>query len=102
MNPCTASRASYTILSRRSFLNASVAAGGGLVVSLSLPLARSEAAPSGFSPNAFIRIGDDGEVVLTMPYVEMGQGTYTSIPMPVPGRAGRSRRWRSSPDAGAL
>src|SRR5207253_2119749 len=25
--------------------------------------------------------GSDGKVVLTMPYVEMGQGTYTSIPM---------------------
>ena len=32
-------------------------------------------------PNAFIRIGSDGQIVLTMPYVEMGQGTYTSIPM---------------------
>jgi isoquinoline 1-oxidoreductase subunit beta len=81
MNPGTASHTSDTILSRRSFLNASVAAGGGLLLSLSLPLARSEAAPEGFSPNAFIRIGGDGEVVLTMPYVEMGQGTYTSIPM---------------------
>src|SRR5262249_4544250 len=35
----------------------------------------------GFVPNAFIRIGGDGQIVLTMPYVEMGQGTYTSIPM---------------------
>jgi isoquinoline 1-oxidoreductase beta subunit len=34
-----------------------------------------------FVPNAFIRIGSDGQIVLTMPYVEMGQGTYTSIPM---------------------
>jgi isoquinoline 1-oxidoreductase beta subunit len=34
-----------------------------------------------FAPNAFIRIGSDGQIVLTMPYVEMGQGTYTSIPM---------------------
>ena len=32
-------------------------------------------------PNAFVRIGADGLVVLTMPYVEMGQGTYTSITM---------------------
>jgi isoquinoline 1-oxidoreductase subunit beta len=47
-----------------------------------LPLDRSEAASSeGLAPNAFIRIGSDGQVVLTMPYVEMGQGTYTSIPM---------------------
>ena len=28
-----------------------------------------------------MRIGGDGQIVLTMPYVEMGQGTYTSIPM---------------------
>jgi isoquinoline 1-oxidoreductase beta subunit len=52
------------------------------MLSLSLPFGRSEAAHSdGFQPNAFIRIEGDGEVVLTMPYVEMGQGTYTSIPM---------------------
>ena len=51
-------------------------------MSLSLPFGQSEAAASGdFVPNAFIRIGGDGQVVLTMPYVEMGQGTYTSIPM---------------------
>jgi isoquinoline 1-oxidoreductase subunit beta len=54
------------------------------MLSLSLPLAGSDAEAAGaeeFAPNAFIRIGDDGRVVLTMPYVEMGQGTYTSIPM---------------------
>ena len=74
--------ASDTNLSRRSFLATSAAAGGGLVLSLSLPLGRSEAATAeDFAPNAFIRIGSDGQVVLTMPYVEMGQGTYTSIPM---------------------
>src|SRR6516225_8158126 len=77
-----ASRASDNGLSRRSFLATSAALGGGLVVSLSLPIGRSEAATSeAFAPNAFIRIGTDGQVVLTMPYVEMGQGTYTSIPM---------------------
>ncbi|HXB76849.1 MAG TPA: xanthine dehydrogenase family protein molybdopterin-binding subunit [Bradyrhizobium sp.] len=75
-------RASDTNLSRRNFLTTSAAAGGGLVLSLSLPLGRSEAATSeAFAPNAFIRIGSDGQIVLTMPYVEMGQGTYTSIPM---------------------
>jgi isoquinoline 1-oxidoreductase beta subunit len=71
-------------LSRRGFLQASAAAGGGLLLGLQLPFAGSEsqAASSGtFEPNAFIRIGGDGQVVLTMPYVEMGQGTYTSIPM---------------------
>src|SRR5205085_267382 len=29
----------------------------------------------------FIRIDPKGQVTLIMPYVEMGQGTYTSIPM---------------------
>lgn len=68
-------------LSRRSLL-ATAAAGGAFMLSLSLPLGKSEAAsPEGFAPNAFIRIGSDGQVALTMPYVEMGQGTYTSIPM---------------------
>ena len=42
----------------------------------------AEAAESDrFEPNAFVRIDRDGQIVLTMPYVEMGQGTYTSIPM---------------------
>jgi isoquinoline 1-oxidoreductase subunit beta len=67
-------------LSRRSFLQAGAVAGGGLMLSLSLPLANGEAqvtAGDGFAPNAFIRIEGDGQIVLTMPYVEMGQGTYT-------------------------
>src|SRR5882672_5785117 len=77
-----ASCASDTHLSRRSFLGTGAAIGGGLMLSLSLPFGRSEAASSdSFTPNAFIRIGGDGQIVLTMPYVEMGQGTYTSIPM---------------------
>ena len=71
-------------LSRRRFLQVGAAAGGGLMLSLSLPLANggAEAADvDGFAPNAFIRVEGDGQIVLTMPYVEMGQGTYTSIPM---------------------
>jgi isoquinoline 1-oxidoreductase beta subunit len=71
-------------LSRRSFLRASAAASGGLLLSLSLPFAHREsqaAASDTFEPNAFIRIGGDGQIVLMMPYVEMGQGTYTAIPM---------------------
>ena len=71
-------------LSRRQFLQAGAAAGGGLLLSVRLPFANGEAAAAdaaGFAPNAFIRVGGDGQIVLTMPYVEMGQGTYTSIPM---------------------
>src|SRR5262245_58973732 len=69
-------------LSRRGFLQVGAAAGGGLLLALRLPLATGEAeAAEGFAPNAFVRIERDGQIVLTMPYVEMGQGTYTSIPM---------------------
>ena len=76
--------AAGTRLSRRGFLQAGAAAGGGLMLTLRLPIANGEAGAAdadGFAPNAFIRIGGDGQIVLTMPYVEMGQGTYTSIPM---------------------
>jgi isoquinoline 1-oxidoreductase beta subunit len=48
---------------------------------LPLGVRESQAASNDFVPNAFIRLGGEGQVVLTMPYVEMGQGTYTSIPM---------------------
>ena len=71
-------------ITRRRFLQASIAAGGGLLLSLRLPVANGAAEAAGrdaFAPNAFIRIGRDGGIVLVMPYVEMGQGTYTSIPM---------------------
>ncbi len=71
-------------LTRRGLLAAGAAMGGGLLLSLNLPLAfkgAQAAAASDFAPNAFIRISGDGQIVLTMPYVEMGQGTYTSIPM---------------------
>ena len=69
-------------ISRRSLLQAGAAAGGGLLLSLSLVSPKREAeAAADFAPNAFIRIERDGQIVLTMPYVEMGQGTYTSIPM---------------------
>ena len=79
-----ADQASITTLSRRSFLKAGAAAGGGLLLSLNLPFLKDKASATGadtFAPNAFVRIQKDGQIVLTMPYVEMGQGTYTSIPM---------------------
>src|SRR5438132_2951991 len=70
-------------LSRRQFLSASAALGGGLLIGFRTGAAHTaeSAAGAAFTPNAFIRIGSDGQIVLTMPYVEMGQGTYTSIPM---------------------
>lgn len=71
--------------SRRAFLAAGVAAGGGLVVGgvLAGSVAEAEAAVAvangGSGLNAWITLGADGSVVLTIPRVEMGQGTYTSL-----------------------
>ena len=76
-----ASEIAETNLSRRGFLGASMVAGGGLMLGFCLPIGQGEAAAETFAPNAFIRIGTDDHVTLIMPYVEMGQGTYTSIPM---------------------
>lgn len=68
-------------VSRRSFLKVAAAAGGGLMVGFwpGEGVAATAAAPAEL--NAFIAIGADNSIVLTMPKVEMGQGTYTSIPM---------------------
>src|SRR5437870_12011679 len=74
-------------LSRRRFLSVSAAVGGGLLIgftagrSISTAGAAEKVAGEPFTPNAFIRIDPKGQVTLIMPYVEMGQGTYTSIPM---------------------
>lgn len=70
--------------SRRHFLVASAAAGGGLMIAAHVPVMLREAdaaAPTSFTPNAFVTIARDGKVTVTVPYTEMGQGTYTSIPM---------------------
>jgi isoquinoline 1-oxidoreductase beta subunit len=72
-------------VSRRAFLRAGAAVGGGLLLSLDLSdaFAQSTDTSSGnlFSPNAFVRIDRNGRVTLVMPQVEMGQGTYTSMSM---------------------
>ena len=74
-------------VSRREFLFAGVATGGGLLLGWSLDARRrvvaaaAKAAPAAFVPNAFIRIGRDGRVTMIMGQVEMGQGAYTSMPM---------------------
>ena len=72
-------------LGRRGFLVVGGALTGGLVIKLTVPIAfrppwAAEAGPS-FNPNAFIRINRQGVVTLVVPMVEMGQGTYTALPM---------------------
>jgi len=73
--------------SRRNFLKltATAAIGGGLTLAFGLP-ARGEirdtlTTDAPFAPNAVLRIDRAGKVTFVMPFIEMGEGTYTSIPM---------------------
>jgi len=72
-------------MNRRNFLTATSALGGGLLIGFGLP-ARGEVrdtltTDAPFAPNAFLRIDRAGKVTFVMPMIEMGQGTYTSLPM---------------------
>lgn len=72
------------VLSRRGFLAAGASAAGALVLSFHLPAAARSSDASrarDFSPNAYVRIGADDSVTIVVALVEMGQGTFTSIPM---------------------
>ena len=77
------------IAGRRGFLKVAAAAGGSLMVgfwtlpgeALAATAAKGAAATAPADLNAFIAIGADDSITLTMPKVEMGQGVYTSIPM---------------------
>lgn len=71
-----------TALSRRGFLKASAAVGGGLLISFTLPslMGDAQAAEGEFNPNAYIRIDRSGKVFFIIQPVEMGQATYTSMP----------------------
>src|SRR5262245_53698935 len=72
---------------RRDFLQltAGALAGGGFMLAFGLPsraaIRDTPNAAAPFAPNAFLRIDRAGKVTFVMPYIEMGQGTYTSIPM---------------------
>jgi isoquinoline 1-oxidoreductase subunit beta len=72
------------VVTRRTFLEASLGAGGALLVGFHLPLNHASAAGGEkpvFAPNAFIRIDRMGKITLIMPQVEMGQGIYTAVAM---------------------
>jgi isoquinoline 1-oxidoreductase beta subunit len=70
--------------SRRAFLRASVAVGGGLLLDFSLPGvlgARANPASSAATLNAFVQISNDGIVTIISKNPEIGQGIKTMLPM---------------------
>lgn len=70
--------------SRRGFLAGGLAAAGALVIPFHLsirPAGAQSARAATFAPNAYLRVGADDTVTIVVAFVEMGQGTFTSIPM---------------------
>src|SRR2546425_5119486 len=74
-------------LNRRSFLSVSVAAAGGLLVSLYLDVPAfaqegNQSPPSKvYPPDAFVHVRPDGKILITVNRLEFGQGVQTSLPM---------------------
>ncbi len=76
--------------SRRQFLQSSAALSssvfGGLVIGVTVSAPASAKAVAGTAiktsqPNAWVKIGSDNKITIICHRVEMGQGTYTSMPM---------------------
>jgi isoquinoline 1-oxidoreductase subunit beta len=70
---------STTNLTRRGFISASIAAGGGLLLCFSWPRAAGAVGEGQLNP--FIRIAPDGIVTIIAKNPEIGQGVVTSLPM---------------------
>ena len=66
--------------SRRFFLKAGLAAGGGLMISLEAPWQANAATPP-VVLSAYIRVAPDGVVTILSKNPEIGQGIKTSLPM---------------------
>lgn len=83
MPDSTTSDAVRASISRRGLLTSAFA--GGLVYAFRVPvLAANDFAPSeesgaGFVPNGFIRVDGQGNTIVVVPQVEMGQGIYTGL-----------------------
>jgi isoquinoline 1-oxidoreductase beta subunit len=73
------------LISRRAFLVASSAAGGGFLLSAALPLFAGAKIGRGVGPsfvlNAYVRIAPDGVATIAAKNPEIGQGVKTTLPM---------------------
>jgi isoquinoline 1-oxidoreductase subunit beta len=80
---------SAVLLTRRTFLKVSAAAGGGMILGFYIPEAEPAsiqpkpwiALPQGAEINAWLAIDAEGNVTIRVPHTEMGQGALTSVAM---------------------
>ena len=74
-----------TALSRRTLLKVSALAGGGLMLTASMPMvaraATAAGAPATTTLNAYVSIAADNTVTIVGKNPEIGQGIKTSLPM---------------------
>jgi isoquinoline 1-oxidoreductase subunit beta len=71
-------------LNRRTFLKTSAATAGGLLIGFYLPersKLAADTAPDAGKLNAFVRVGSDDSVTLTIHRAELGQGSVTALSM---------------------
>ena len=74
-------------INRRGFLRVSASAASGLLVSLYLDVpafaheGNQAPPPKVYPPDAFVHIGPDGKILITVNRLEFGQGVQTSLPM---------------------
>ncbi|HTX24737.1 MAG TPA: molybdopterin cofactor-binding domain-containing protein [Steroidobacteraceae bacterium] len=74
------------VVTRREFIRAAAAIGGGLALTLDLQAQEGGAPPAMRPhalkpPSAFIQISADNTITIVTPAVEMGQGGHTAMPM---------------------
>ena len=72
---------------RREFVKTGALVTGGLVIAFAAPgvkrlaWAQPDANRAPFTPNAFLRVGNDDTVTVLLAHSEMGQGIWTALPM---------------------
>jgi isoquinoline 1-oxidoreductase beta subunit len=72
------------VVSRRDFLKTGAASGAGLVIAVQLQGCAKPPPPvstASFAPNAWVRVQEDGTVLIEVDRSEMGQGVSTALPM---------------------